>query len=234
MYIIIKTKTEEKRISIENISKEDLMYSIECINNGNHTLRDYELNNLNKIISNADIKDGMVISRYKTKELDKQLELFISMLISNSDNMWDMSIGESRNQKIVIMYISPLLKIMCSGKITRSMVSPNQIERASAEDREWTKLIKNKFNNTCVCCQSKIQRGMSAHHIMNWSSNPDLRFEITNGICLCKKCHDMYEEGSFHQIYGTYNNTKDQLQEYVDNKRKELGLSKIRIDDAIR
>src|SRR5574344_147441 len=69
MYIIVKTKTEEKRISIENISKEDLTYSIECINNGNHTLRDYELNNLNKIISNADIKDGMVISRYKTKGL---------------------------------------------------------------------------------------------------------------------------------------------------------------------
>ena len=35
----------------------------------------------------------------------------------------------------------------------------------------------------------------------------------------------MYVDGSFHKEYGTYNNTPEQLEEYINRKRQELGIT---------
>ena len=40
--------------------------------------------------------------------------------------------------------------------------------------------------------------------------NPDLRVAITNGITLCKECHD-----DFHHVFGFGNNTTKQLYYYM-------------------
>ena len=39
--------------------------------------------------------------------------------------------------------------------------------------------------------------------------------------------------GGFHQTYGTRNNTPEQLQTYIDNKRNELNLPSITIEEII-
>jgi len=36
-------------------------------------------------------------------------------------------------------------------------------------------------------CKKKIQ----VHHIMKWYDYPTLRYVVTNGICLCKKHHNL-------------------------------------------
>lgn len=40
---------------------------------------------------------------------------------------------------------------------------------------------------SCTHCGENPQ--MHAHHIVSWEESPDLRLDIDNGICLCKKCH---------------------------------------------
>ena len=51
-----------------------------------------------------------------------------------------------------------------------------------------------------------------AHHVLNFSSNPDLRFAIDNGVTLSDKAHQ-----EFHQKYGKRNNTKQQLEDFLNN-----------------
>lgn len=41
-------------------------------------------------------------------------------------------------------------------------------------------------------CQPRGTRGkVHAHHIMKWADYPHLRFNLSNGITLCRKHHDM-------------------------------------------
>jgi hypothetical protein len=60
--------------------------------------------------------------------------------------------------------------------------------------RYWSKSVKNRDNNKCQKCDMK-KHEMNAHHIIH-RNNKDLRFEISNGITLCRFCHR-----EFHRIY---------------------------------
>jgi len=89
-------------------------------------------------------------------------------------------------------------------------ISPErEIIRHSIEGRLWRNAVYARDNFTC---QKTGYRGdnLECHHILNFSSNPELRFAIDNGITLSKKSHK-----EFHKIYGKNNNTKDQLIEYL-------------------
>jgi len=81
--------------------------------------------------------------------------------------------------------------------------------RKVPENGIWTKdtLIKNDYT-----CQKCFQRGgtLNAHHILNYATNEELRFDDDNGITLCKKHHI-----EFHKKYGYRNNTREQLEEFL-------------------
>lgn len=98
--------------------------------------------------------------------------------------------------------------------------SENNIIRSSIEYRQWRKAVFKRDNYTCQCCDDKSGGNLTAHHILNFSDYIELRFDINNGITLCDRCHNLNKHGSFHHIYGTKNNTKEQLEEYI--KRYKL------------
>lgn len=108
-----------------------------------------------------------------------------------------------------------------------SKIPYSQIDRCSKESREWTKNVKERDNYICQCCGSNKKRGMAAHHILGWAIHEDKRYDLDNGICLCEKCHNPFLKGSFHQSYGTRNNTTEQLLKYIKSKRKELNIADI-------
>lgn len=73
--------------------------------------------------------------------------------------------------------------------------------------RKWTRKVFEKNNYKCVICNSN--GFLNAHHLDGWNWCKEKRFDINNGITLCKKCHR-----EFHNIYGYGDNTKEQFEEY--------------------
>ena len=55
--------------------------------------------------------------------------------------------------------------------------------------KEWRRKVYNRDKRRCQMpgCKSKFK--LQAHHIKKWSSAAVLRYDIDNGITLCKKCH---------------------------------------------
>jgi len=81
--------------------------------------------------------------------------------------------------------------------------------RKQIEYRLWRDAVFARDNWTCQ--KTGVQGGrIVAHHVLNFSSYPELRFAIDNGVTLSKEAHN-----EFHSIYGIKDNTKEQLEEYL-------------------
>lgn len=101
--------------------------------------------------------------------------------------------------------------------------------RNSKEYLDWKVSVFKRDDCTCQCCGSK--KNLEAHHIENFSSNEEKRSDISNGISMCGKCHNPIHKGSFHNIYGTYDNNLDQLQEYFIGVSWDINLKRQINDD---
>lgn len=95
--------------------------------------------------------------------------------------------------------------------------------RKSVEYNEWRNAVYQKDNYICQCC-GKVGIQFNAHHIKAFSKYTKLRFDVNNGITMCLDCHDSTHEGSLHNIYGTHDVTPEQLEKYINDKRKQLGI----------
>lgn len=111
-----------------------------------------------------------------------------------------------------------------NGNWKGGITNKNQAIRNSDEYSKWRNKVFKRDNYTCMCCGDDKGGNLQAHHIINFSENESLRYDIQNGITLCKKCHSPSQYESFHHTYGTKNNTKEQLEEYICNVKKELML----------
>jgi len=69
--------------------------------------------------------------------------------------------------------------------------------RESKKYRRWRVAVIRR-DKVCQICGSKDKR--HAHHIESASYNKDLRFDVSNGICLCSKCHVQYHT-NFNRSY---------------------------------
>ena len=102
----------------------------------------------------------------------------------------------------------------------KGFVTPKNMRiRGSVKYEEWRCAVFNRDNYTCQCCGTRSRIGNSvilhAHHLDSFASNEEKRFDVDNGLNLCNKCHDPRQVGSFHNMYGTSNNTRAQYQEYI-------------------
>lgn len=60
--------------------------------------------------------------------------------------------------------------------------------RNSAEAQEWRRRVFERDAYTCQDCP-QIGGKLHAHHIEAWADCPEKRFELSNGLTLCLKCH---------------------------------------------
>jgi hypothetical protein len=57
--------------------------------------------------------------------------------------------------------------------------------------KEWRMRVYKRDKFTCQMPNCKCKKRLQAHHIKKWSQASILRYEVDNGITLCKWCHDM-------------------------------------------
>lgn len=96
-------------------------------------------------------------------------------------------------------------------------------ERRLPEYRTWRNEVFKRDGFHCVKCGSKgvvfgkrcKSNGLNAHHIFSYKTNPEVRYDVDNGITLCNKCHQQ-----FHSEYGKTGNNQEQLLEFLDQDKK--------------
>ena len=67
--------------------------------------------------------------------------------------------------------------------------------RKSKEYKEQQQQVFKKDFYCCKICKSK--EDINAHHLFGQKEYPDKRFDVDNGVTLCKKCHILV-----HKKYG--------------------------------
>jgi predicted nucleic acid-binding Zn ribbon protein len=75
----------------------------------------------------------------------------------------------------------------------------NRFWRGTIKYKQWREAVFARDNWTCQECGSRSKKGLylriEAHHKKPFSTFPELRFIVDNGITLCKKCHDKKPKG---------------------------------------
>lgn len=80
--------------------------------------------------------------------------------------------------------------------------------RSTNMERQWRKSVFERDKYTCRAC-GQVGGNLNAHHLFGYVTYPTLRFEIDNGITLCKSCHE-----TFHKWAGWGNKGKCTRQEF--------------------
>lgn len=63
----------------------------------------------------------------------------------------------------------------------------DQHDRSSQRYKDWRLAVFARDGFICQKCGSR--KNIQAHHIKAWKSNKELRYEVNNGITLCRRCH---------------------------------------------
>lgn len=78
--------------------------------------------------------------------------------------------------------------IKCAGIYKRIDLCPEQ-KRNCNEYVKWRKSVYERDNHKCRIYNKDCNGRIEAHHILSWSQYPELRYEINNGITLCRAHH---------------------------------------------
>lgn len=111
----------------------------------------------------------------------------------------------------------------CWAKHNSGENNPSWNPNLTDEDREnrrvyqgnsqelWRKQVFERDDYTCQCCGKRGGK-LNAHHLDGYNWCKERRFDIDNGVTLCRECHRQ-----FHKLYGCKNNTKEQFDEYIES-----------------
>lgn len=81
--------------------------------------------------------------------------------------------------------------------------------RSSSQNTNFINYCYKRDKYTCQLCGDKSGGNLNVHHLDGWNWCKKKRYDVQNGITLCKICHQ-----SFHSMFGVGNNTKEQFMKY--------------------
>lgn len=70
----------------------------------------------------------------------------------------------------------------------------------SEEYRQWRKDILKRDKKICQMPGCKSRSRLQVHHIEKWSTASSLRFDLSNGITLCRNCHESIRGKECHYV----------------------------------
>lgn len=76
----------------------------------------------------------------------------------------------------------------------------------------WSKAVRTRDKWECVICGHNSK--CVAHHLDSYMSHPDKRYDVDNGVTLCRPHHI-----EFHKLYGVKHTTKQDFEEYKSLKK---------------
>jgi predicted restriction endonuclease len=78
--------------------------------------------------------------------------------------------------------------------------------------KQWRSAVYKRDKFKCQWPGCTLAKKLNAHHIKTWADFPGLRFNINNGITLCKYHHDFIKgaEDSYSEVFLkiAFNNAK--------------------------
>lgn len=84
-----------------------------------------------------------------------------------------------------------------------------QDSRYTPQYYQYRLQVLQRDNFTCQKCFIRGGK-LEVHHLEGFLNNKKLRYEISNGITLCNKCHKL-----FHKLFGKGNNTSEQFIKFL-------------------
>lgn len=71
-------------------------------------------------------------------------------------------------------------------------ISRKNHRRETKQYKEWRMAVYRRDHFKCQDCGKHCDRAnIVAHHLKSWDKYPKLRYEISNGITLCRVCHKL-------------------------------------------
>ena len=71
----------------------------------------------------------------------------------------------------------------------RSKLKKSEDRRKDSAYRYWRSCVKKRDNFKCKINNKECNGKLETHHILNWSKNKELRYDVKNGISLCHFHH---------------------------------------------
>jgi endogenous inhibitor of DNA gyrase (YacG/DUF329 family) len=75
------------------------------------------------------------------------------------------------------------------------------LARTRAKYREWRRAVFARDDYSCQRCGARSSKGktvyLHAHHIKHFSTQLELRYDLSNGITLCEDCHTLEHNHKF-------------------------------------
>jgi predicted restriction endonuclease len=80
---------------------------------------------------------------------------------------------------------------MKRSSIKRSLRPTLKKRRESPAETKFKRAVRIRDDYRCQFSGCDVQsKRIDVHHVAKRSQRPDLRFEVSNGICLCREHHD--------------------------------------------
>jgi len=104
-------------------------------------------------------------------------------------------ISQSHKGKTIPLEVRKKMSMSKTGDIqfTGFRMTENHRARGSTQYKEWRTKVFNRDEFTCQDC-GKVGGYLEAHHIKDFATYKELRYDINNGITYCSKCHSKHDK----------------------------------------